>query len=53
MARDYLRLYARSIARDLTIPSLSEITPLALAGLPTQTLEASSPAELAFAEPGE
>jgi glycosyltransferase involved in cell wall biosynthesis len=34
MARDYLRLYARSIVRDLTVPALLEsVTPLPALGL--------------------
>lgn len=53
MAREYLRLYARSIALDLTIPSLADHTSHALAELSAQGLEAPSAAPLAFAESGE
>lgn len=46
MARDYLRLYARSIVRDLTVPALSAV-PAAPA------LETASLASPAYAGPGE
>jgi glycosyltransferase involved in cell wall biosynthesis len=62
MARDYLRLYARSISRDLTVSSLLDLAqpesalppaqPLAVAHL-RAALDAASPHHLAFVEPGE
>jgi len=48
MARDYLRLYARSIARDLSIPSLADAS-AAQAGRGAEAPRA----QLALAEPGE
>jgi glycosyltransferase involved in cell wall biosynthesis len=61
MARDYLRLYARSIARDLTVSSLLDLTQPEIAqpdAAPLAVhlqaaLEAATPQHLAFADRGE
>jgi hypothetical protein len=50
MARDYLRLYARSIVRDLTVPALSAL-PVQAAAAPA--LEAASLASPSYAGHGE
>jgi glycosyltransferase involved in cell wall biosynthesis len=61
MARDYLRLYARSIARDLTVSSLLDLAKLESAEASAASLDSEhigtqlevDPGNLAFAEPGE